>query len=126
MNLEKAQKLIRNAWIAGIVSGTGTIIMMLIGMASKDIGYFTIVDVLLFYGLSFGIYKRSRACAIAMVVYFIFGKIDFIIRRLEDVMGSTHGMIFTSVAIAFLYFYSQGVRGTFVYHKLTNKIVENK
>jgi hypothetical protein len=100
--------------------------MMLTGNVSKDIGYFAIVDVLLFYGLSFGIYKRSRACAIAMVVYFIFAKIDFITRRLEDVViGSTHGMIFTSVAITILYFYSQGVRGTIVYHKLTKNEQES-
>jgi len=119
MDLKKTQKHIRNAWIAGIFSGTGAIIMLLTKNMPKEALYFAIVNVLLFYGLSFGIYKRSRACAIVMVVYYIFAKISLIIDwSSEDVAGV---MIFTSLAIAFLYFYSQGVRGTFVYHKLTKE-----
>jgi hypothetical protein len=74
MDLKKTQKHIRNAWIAGILSGTGALIMLLTKNMPKDVVYFAIVNVLLFYGLSFGIYKRSRACAIVIVVYYIFAK----------------------------------------------------
>lgn len=42
MDLKMVKKLIRNAWIAVIISGTGTIIIMLIGNVSKDIGYFAL------------------------------------------------------------------------------------
>ncbi len=119
MDLKKTQKHIRNAWIAGIFSGTGAIIMLLTKNMPKEALYFAIVNVLLFYGLSFGVYKRSRACAIVIVVYYLFAKIILIITwSSEDV---TNLIIFTSLAIAFLYFYSQGVRGTFVYHKLTKE-----
>lgn len=63
-------KRIKNAWITGIVSGSITLIFTLIAMNGSQILGFSIwnlSDVALIFGLTFGIYKKSRACAVAML-----------------------------------------------------------
>jgi hypothetical protein len=68
--IAKANKQIKNAWIAGTISGIVTLIVTFIlqirGM---------LIDVLLIFGLTWGIYKKSRICAVIMFIYFILSKI---------------------------------------------------
>ncbi len=125
MDLKSARKLIRNAWIAGVVSGAIILIAMSTGIIPSDVRVYAIIYVFLFFGLSFGIYKHSRACAVIMVIFLIAGKIENVISR-----QSSPGMVYVGVVIIFLYFYCQGVRGTFAYHKLKKlkkwKIIRNR
>ena len=106
-------KKIRNAWIAGLVSGGITLAVTLLAVAGMSVlGYSAVelIDVALVFGLTFGIYKKSRTCAVLMLVYFVISKVI-----LMTEMRSASPMI---VGLVFLYFYAMGVVGTFQYHRL--------
>lgn len=105
-------KRIRNAWITGIVSGTMTLLFTLIAMYGTNLLGFSVwnlSDVVLIFGLTFGIYKKSRTCAVVMLAYFLLSKIIIISQT-----GSFNGSL---LAIVFIYYYVYGVIGTFAYHK---------
>lgn len=111
MDLEKAKRAIKGAWIAGAISGAVTLVFVIAAVAGADVLGFNILyllDVFLIFGLAYGIYKKSRTCAVIMFVYFVASKV-IIWQR----MGSLQGL---PVAIAFGYFFFQGIRGTFAYH----------
>ena len=107
LGLKKANNQIKTAWITGTISG----VMTLLGTLFLNIPDL-FIDVVLTFGLSFGIYKKSRICAVIMFGYFIFSKILL----WEILKGDPLGLI---VSIAFIYFFWQGVQGTFAYHKIT-------
>jgi hypothetical protein len=123
MDLKTVEKKIRGAWITGLVCGTITLTFSLLALFKNPVllECYGTIDALIFYGLSFGIYKRNRVCAIIMIVFFIIEKIDLITRRTEEMMGGTGGIVFASVALVILVFFFEGIRGTFAYHKLKNK-----
>lgn len=78
--------------------------------AGFDISALSLIDAAFVCGLAFGIHKKSRVCAVTMLVYFIISKA---IQLIE--MGGTTFMI--PVALICLYYYWMGVVGTFGYHK---------
>ena len=103
---------IKRAWIAGIISGSMTLLVTLLAIVGiqilgVDAWYFT--DVALIFGLTFGIYRKSRVCAIVMFVYFLASKIISMVQT-----GSPSGWL---MGVLFAYFYFQGVLGTFAYHR---------
>lgn len=105
-------KKIRQAWIAGTVSTTLTLVFTVLALAGTSLLGFTgwdIVDVLVMAALTFGIYKRSRACAVAMLIYFILSK-----ALLFSATGKINGIF---MALIFFYYYVRGVAGTFAYRK---------
>ena len=105
-------KRIRNAWVTGSISGSITLIFTLIAMNGDQLMGFSVwnlSDVVLIFGLTFGIYKKSRTCAIVMLAYFLLSKIIIISQT-----GSFNGSL---LAIVFIYYYSYGIIGTFAYHK---------
>ena len=116
MDIEKAQKHVRNAWIAGVVNGTLVLIVSLlplIGITVLDYDLDVLGLAILIYGLTFGIYKRNRICVILLFL------LNIINIFFELIIGPiTYEM---PVVVAFVYFYFQGVRGTFVYHRLIKK-----
>ncbi|MGJ7500997.1 hypothetical protein ACSFBF_11610 [Variovorax sp. ZT5P49] len=106
-------KKIRSAWIAGLISAAVTVIFVLIailGTSMLGIGAYQLIDVALILGFTFGIYKKSRICAVLMLAYFVWAKIVLIQQ------GHANG-IGLFMAVVFFYFYLQGVIGTFAYHK---------
>jgi len=110
-------KQIKSAWVAACISGVVTLVMTLIAMAGVDFLDFdawNLVDVALIVGLAFGIYKRSRVCAVTMLVYFVASKILIMVQT-EKPTGLVLGLIFG-------YFFWQGIRGTFAYHKLKSAV----
>jgi len=76
--LKEAEAQIKLAWQAGIISGTLTLIFVLLSLAGYDFTGFinasALIDVCLMFGLSFGIYKKSRIAAVLMLVYFAFNQ----------------------------------------------------
>jgi hypothetical protein len=105
---------IKHATIAGVVSGCITLAITLFALAGNSILGFTgleLIDVALIFGLTFGIYKKSRTCAVIMLLYFVISKIVLIA---ENGAAGSGGI----VALVFLYYYFQGMVGTFQYHKL--------
>lgn len=112
MDLKKAEDLIKVAWIAGVISGLLTLIFSLApgGMLET----WSVGDAILIFGLSFGIYKKSRICAVLMLVYFILSKMSMWAER-----GVGPGL---PVALIFGYCFIQGIRGTFAYYKIVKLI----
>jgi hypothetical protein len=105
-------KKIKGAWVAGIISGCMTLLVTLLAVAGvpilgADAWYF--IDVVFLFGLTFGIYRKSRTCAVVMLVYFVVSKI---ITMMET--GKPSGLL---MGLLFAYFYFQGVVGTFAYHR---------
>ncbi len=119
--LQKAQavvpagiaKKIKSAWVAALISCAVTSVFALVAVNSgKPFGVIdgsAFFDVALILGLAFGIYKRSRTCAVVMLVYFVISKIIIVAET-----GKASGIV---LALVFMYYYGQGVVGTFAYHR---------
>ena len=109
---EGVQRDIRNGWIAGVISGTVTLAVTLISMFAAPVmgfGAWELLDVALIFGLAFGISRRSRTCAILLLIYFLISK--FILLAQNPSASSV------PMALVFIYFYVRAVIGTFRYHK---------
>ena len=112
--LKEAEAQIKLAWQAGIVSGTLTLILVLLSLAGYDftglIDASALIDVCLRFGLSFGIYKKSRIAAVLMLVYFALCQ-AWIIIETKTFPGLIPGI--------FIILFLRGVQGTFTYRKLS-------
>ena len=112
--LKEAEAKIKFAWQAGIVSGTMTLIFVFFSLAGYGftglINEFSLIDVCLVFGLSFGIYKKSRIAAVLMLVYFALNQ-AWIIVGLKRFPGV--------ISWFFLILFLGGVQGTFAYRKLS-------
>jgi len=114
MDLPSAEKHIKRAWIAGVVSGSVTLLFVVFSLAGKDflprleLDAWSFLDIAAIFGLSFGVYRKSRVCAVALFAYFVLSKIYFWIAA-----GSLGSVL---VAVLFGYFFFQGIRGSISYH----------
>jgi hypothetical protein len=112
-----AQKSIRAAWICGLLSGGLTLAATLAAMGSTEMavktgfGSWNLLDVILVFGLTWGIFCKNRACAIIMFVYFGLSKVIQITTGIANPVAIVVGILF-----AWVYF--NGIRGTFTYYKL--------
>lgn len=111
---EQITKNIRNGWIAGIISGVMTLVMVLIaintGRLNNIFNIWVLVDVVFIFALTYGIYKKSRFAATTMFLYFLASKILITVET-GNIAALTMGVIF-------LYLYLQAMLGTYQYHKL--------
>jgi hypothetical protein len=90
----------------------GIMTIAVIGLGGFGFNMLNLVDVAIFFGLAFGVYRRSRVCAIALLVYHLANRVD---------MYSRTGSINTSfglLAIAFAMLYVLGIVGTFAHHAM--------
>jgi hypothetical protein len=115
MNIEEAKKAIKIAWILALVSGGITLIFGIFSKYIQDTvpinaNFGFVLDALIIFGLAFGIYKKSRICAVIMFVYFFDSQFRFTI--------SSRTVYNIPLALVFLFYFYQGIRGTFYYHKL--------
>ncbi len=104
---------IRNAWVAALVSGIITLLAAVAALLSVKISIFSgwmLFDAAFIFGLAYGIYRKSRACAVVLTVYFVISKIMIFTSGATTVGGI--------VAAIFLYFYARGIEGTYKYQKL--------
>lgn len=128
MDLNKAQNKIRNAYITGIVISALLVAITLrsyvigVPLAKVFMPYVAIVSTSV---LTYGIYKRSRACTVAQFIGYlmVFVMALIALRRegINDNLSSfmkTIGVIQLIIFLVSLYFVFEGIRGTFVYHKL--------
>jgi len=85
--------------------------MAMIGGANPlGLSFGAFADIALMAVFTFGVYKNSRVCAILMLVLFVLNK---------ALMWAENGQISgVPVALVFLWFYVQGVIGTFQHHKV--------
>ena len=110
---KKSKKQIRNACIAGTIIGVLTVLVTLIftfgvHIPGLDVDLWYLVDAVVIFALTFGIYKKNRVCAVLMFVYFVASKL-----LMWAESGSLSGL---PLAIVFGYFFFQGILGTFAYH----------
>jgi hypothetical protein len=112
--LKEAEAQIKFAGQAGIVYGTLSLIGVLLSLAGYDftgwINASGLIDVCLIFGLSFGIYKKSRVAAVIMLVYFSLSQawIVIVLKRFPAI-----------ISWLFLILFLRGVPGTFTYRKLS-------
>lgn len=106
-------KKIKSAWIAACVSGGFTLLfsgLAVAGMPMMGMDAWSFADAAVILGLAFGIYRKSRACAVLMLLYFIAGKIIMMVET-----GKPSGLL---LSLVFAYYFWQGIVGTFAFHKL--------
>ena len=109
---DEVLKKIKHAWTAGLISAALTFLVTLLaifGVKIMEIDAWQLLDVALILGLAYGIYRKSRVYAVLMFAYFLISKIIMIAQT-----GKPNGIV---MAIIFLYYYAQGISGTFAYHK---------
>lgn len=118
MDIEKAKEHIKNAWIAGLISAGLTIIAIIISIVGNSdkldqmgISVWTSIDVLIMLGLTYGVFRNNRFCALFLFIFFIGNKILMIISGMQ-----TSGIM---MSLAFGYFFYQGAVGAFALHRLT-------
>jgi serine/threonine-protein kinase len=116
MDIKKARSATKAAMVCGIISSAITLIIAAIAIykghldiAGIQANALMLIDFGVVVGLTIGLAFKSRVCAVLMLTYFSLSKWMQWSRDLNP------GSIITGVI--FLYFYVQGVRGTFAYHK---------
>jgi serine/threonine-protein kinase len=115
VDLIKANKAIKVAGGAAVFIGGLTLIVSVIaglGYSFAGITVWSLFDAVFILGMAYGIYKKSRACAVIMFVYWAGSKIYSF-----AVEGQTGGI---PIALLFAYFFLQGIIGTFAYRQITD------
>ncbi|MBW7989022.1 MAG: hypothetical protein FVQ84_03245 [Planctomycetes bacterium] len=107
MNIERT---IKTAWIVGLIYAAIT----LLGAFSSIL---MLIDVAIISALSIGIYKRSKACSIIMVLY-TFSNIAYRVFQLMQPFGDVYA-IGVVLNIVFLIFFFRGMRAIIVYNNLS-------
>lgn len=108
---EEILKKIKNGWITAVISGVMTLAVTAYSIYVTSVlglSAWNALDVLLIFGFAFGIYKKSRVCAVLMFAYFVVSKIEQ--------MSGAKPMQGIFMSIIFLVFYWQAMIGTFQYH----------
>ena len=104
LNEQVARRFIMVAWIAATLSAVVHFIGALV------LSVFNLFDVALFAGLGFGVYRRSRTCAIILLVYHLGSRLYFY-RTSGD-----PAIVFGLIPMAWTGAYILGVLGTFAIH----------
>ncbi len=120
-------KKIKHARIAAMVCGTltlaGSITLIINRTGFSLLNLMSLFDVVFIFSMAYGIYRKSRICAVLMFEYFLLSKIF-------NISISAHinsGVMI--IGAVFLFFLYQGIIGTFAYHKCRickEGIVESK
>jgi len=115
--IEDAEKGIKQAWIAGVISGAITLLVVILSAAGLNLGFslFALIDVVLIFLFSFGVYKKNRLAAVLLLAYYLINQ------AIRIAGGSGGGIILVAL---FTWFFIQGVRGAFLYHKLKDAPVD--
>lgn len=134
--LENAQKLIKNAWVAGVAIGIltfiGEILLSFISPAGPDADYTFMViavgiELAIIFGLTAGVYFKSRVCAILLFAVFCILQILSVINLVSLASASSTRInptsILTRIGIV-LYIGThlvKGIKGSFTYHRLKSR-----
>lgn len=113
MDLTQANTAIRTAWKASLVSIAATILLTLVyatGGSLANVDWWNWLDIVMMLALTYGVYKKSRASAVTLFVYYLLGKIYIWI-----ISGAIIGL---PIAFIFAYFFFRGIQGVFTYHRL--------
>ncbi|MGH7984954.1 MAG: hypothetical protein ACREQX_01510 [Candidatus Binataceae bacterium] len=112
MNRTTAQWLVACGWIAALISALVTIYIVRLGESPL-----ALIEAVILLALGYGIYRKSRLCAIVALVYFIIEKLIWY--RFLAANVPAHSAVLTQFwvpAIFFTVLYALGVAGTFYWH----------
>ncbi len=84
-------------------------ILSLFGISLFGIHAWIFADVLFLCALGYGLFRRSRTCAITMLIYYLVG---------SALMFRQIGLIGVLLRAVFIYFFGTGISGSFKYHRL--------
>jgi hypothetical protein len=113
MQIEEAHRHTMTALFAALLLAATTLVLSVISLFGHSIPGVTkwsFVDAALGFALAYGIYRFSRFCAVAMLLYFLIGKALVWIHYGGSVVFGI------PLAIGFGYLFIDGIRGTFAYH----------
>lgn len=118
-----AEQATKSAFGAAMVSAALTAILAILplfGKAYLGFNLGNLSDVFLILALGYGVKKRSRVCAVLLLVYFVAGKLLLI--------AETSGNGGTNIVSGVIWglFYVNGVRGAFAYHKFSQNVIDSK
>ena len=114
-SLEGAQRHITRGWIAGAVMAGMTLLIAITGSTQLPAySRFGFADAALASFLTFGVYRRSRAAAVAILSLFV-------VTTTFKLTLVGFRPLFLLLAGGFVYFYAQAVRGTLAYHRLADQ-----
>jgi len=124
LNREGAIKATRQGVIAGVFVCTITLISFIIGYLGNYsegiLGYYNdpwiFIDIVLVLLLTFGIYKRSRAASIVMVVLYLLTPVIFYFEGYS--LGAMRGITSTILALIILWFFLKAAQGAIVFHRI--------
>jgi hypothetical protein len=102
-SLDLRGKHVTRAWMAAIISGGLSLIyglLSLIGVISAPgVNVWILLDAAILGGLAYGVWRRSRVCAILLVIYGIVN---------EVALALDENAQFSILRLVFLYFYIRG------------------
>lgn len=114
---EGIAKKIKNCWMAGLISVCITVVFTLIALSGTNViglDAWSFIDAIIMAGLTFGVYKKSRVCAVLLLTFFALNKVI-----MWSQTGNISGLL---LALVFFWFFGQGVVGTFQFHKVKNAL----
>jgi len=115
--MKKAMKRIYEAWIGAVIIGVLNILyfsyLIMKGDPNYNLG--SIIIMLPIFPLAFGVYKKSRICAIILLSLTILETVATIYSVPFENWLKANWLIMRGVI---LYVFFDGVRGTVAYHKL--------
>ncbi len=108
---EEITKKIRAGWIAAVIVCVLTLVLALIGISDSSSfdSYASLIDLAVLAGLTFGVYKNSRTCAILLFLFYALGK---------AVVWIESGNVLSGLlpTLLFFWFLGNAIVGTFQYH----------
>ncbi|TVX95094.1 hypothetical protein [Cohnella terricola] len=118
-----AKNKIRNAVIAGVFCSVTTLLMKTFGSGYLEYEYDWIFyfDLAIPVGLTLGVYRKSRVCAILLFVCYLYSKIIYLISAGPMSGSDTMSLVPIMMSMGYLYMFGQGISGAFAYHKLKKR-----
>ena len=95
-------------WVAGVIAGFFTTLCVMTGCFGLN--KYNLVDMALLFGLAYGVYRRSRTCAVLLLAYDVASQAMLLSR------GRQPSAVALVSAAIFFTAYALGVIGTFVSH----------
>ena len=107
-----ARCFVMSAYVCAITAGLLTFWVSLVAHGRYGYDLFNLSDVAIFFGLAYGVYKRSRVCAIILFTYHLCNLVPH--------WTHTHSieLTFGGMFIPALVIYSLGILGTFAHHSI--------
>ncbi len=109
---EEINAKIKGAWTAGLVCMGITVLFIGLGMFISELGNivdaWALIDVAILGALTYGVYRRSRASAVLLFLFYLVEKIF-----MWSQSGKPNGIV---LALVFFYLFGRGIQGTFEYH----------